>query len=147
VGCSRHPAVIKKLQLTNEHWQAMHRHVQDSAPLEACGLLAGNHDRIQVVLKMQNQARSPSRFMLDPQEQLKAFDWIELQGLELVGIYHSHPSGPETVSSIDILEAAYDVVHVVWSRPLGEWQARGFWIENQQVIEVTLQIVLHGIPR
>lgn len=87
-----------------------------------------------------NQAQSPVRFVMDPYEQLRAFDWIDSNGFDLVGIFHSHPTGPETVSPTDIAEAAYAVVHVVLSRTGTHWQARGFWIEDGKASEVTLQI-------
>jgi proteasome lid subunit RPN8/RPN11 len=77
---------------------------------------------------------------MDPYEQLHAFDWIESQGLDLVGIFHSHPAGPDTVSATDIAEAAYAVVHVILARGPGGWQARGFWIENETAHEVALEI-------
>jgi proteasome lid subunit RPN8/RPN11 len=67
--------------------------------------------------------------------------WIEDSGLDLVGIYHSHPSGPETVSPTDINEAAYDAVHVIWSRTEADWNARGFWIEAEEITEVSLQVL------
>lgn len=89
---------------------------------------------------MRNVERSPLRFRMAPREQLRAFDWIEAHGLELLAIYHSHPAGPEIPSVTDVSDAAYPVVHVIWSRPQGKWQARGFWIEAGQVSEVTLQI-------
>ena len=37
-------------------------------------------------------------------------------GSMLIGIFHSHPAGPETASVTDIAEAAYEVVSVIWSR-------------------------------
>ena len=89
---------------------------------------------------VQNQAQSPVRFVMDPYEQLKAFDWIESNGLELIGIFHSHPSGPETASVTDIAEAAYAVVHVIVSRTGANWKARGFWIEDGKATEVTFKI-------
>ena len=119
----------------------MRDHVDTQVPLEACGLLAGKGDRVETVLKVHNAAQSPVRFRMDPQEQYDAFMWIEANGLDLIGIYHSHPSGPETVSATDLEEAAYDVVHVIWSRTNDAWNARGFWIEARQVTEVTIQIL------
>lgn len=133
--------MINTLYLEQNHWEVMRDHVAAAAPLEGCGLLGGRDARVKVVIPMQNQAQSPVRFRLDPAEQLKAFEWLDSQGLELVGIFHSHPAGPETVSATDIAEAAYAVVHIVWSRPRGEWQARGFWIESGEVRPVALQIV------
>jgi proteasome lid subunit RPN8/RPN11 len=129
------------LTISSKHWQEMSDHIQHHAPLEACGLLAGKRDRVENVILVRNQAQSASRFVMDPYEQLQAFDWIESNGLDLLGIFHSHPAGPETVSSTDIEEAAYEAVYLIWSPAGGSWQARGFWIENGSAQEVPLQIV------
>lgn len=133
--------MIETLKLKPEHMQTMRRHVTAQAPLEACGLLAGKNDSVETVFRVANAERSPVRFRMDAQEQYDAFMRIEANGLDLVGIFHSHPSGPETVSPTDIDEAAYDVVHIIWSRKDQIWSARGFWIEKGQVTEVNLQIL------
>lgn len=119
----------------------MQRYVADEAPLEACGLLAGKQNTVETVLKMRNAEQSPVRFRMDAQEQYNAFEWMDANGLELLGIFHSHPSGPEAVSPTDIAEAAYDVVHVIWSCTNQIWKARGFWINRGQVSEIPLQTV------
>ena len=127
--------------MSRVHWQEMLAHVDQHAPLEACGLLAGKHEQVEKVIAVRNQAQSPVRFVMDPYEQLQAFDWIDSHGLDLLGIFHSHPAGLETASSTDIAEAAYEVVHMIWSRTRSHWQARAFWIENGSATEVSLQIV------
>ncbi len=131
----------RQLILGKQHWDEMLRHVDQQVPLEACGLLAGKKERVEKVILVRNQAQSPVRFVMDPYEQLQAFDWIESHGLELLGIFHSHPAGPEAASATDIAEAAYEVIHLIWSRAQHDWQARGFWIENHHATEVSLQIV------
>jgi len=113
-------------------------HIESQVPLEACGLLAGKNDQVEKVLPVRNQAQSPVRFVMDPYEQLKAFDWIDSNGLDLLGIFHSHPTGPETASVTDMAEAAYEVVHIICSRAQGKWNLRGFWIENGNASEVPL---------
>jgi len=132
--------MIQGLVLNKQHMQEMLIHVASRVPMEACGLLAGKNGRVEKVIGVRNQAQSPARFVMDPYEQLKAFDWIEANGLDLVGIYHSHPAGPETVSASDIAEAAYDAVQVIWSQGGSGWKARGFWIESGRAREVMLQI-------
>jgi proteasome lid subunit RPN8/RPN11 len=129
----------RKLILHQNHWQEMLDHVDRHAPLEACGLLAGKNDEVEKVILVRNQAQSPVRFVMEPYEQLEAFNWIDVNELDLLGIFHSHPAGPDTVSITDINEAAYEVVHVIWFRNHGRWQARGFWIENGSATEVPLQ--------
>ena len=132
---------MQPLTLSKAHWQEMLEHVDRQVPLEACGLLAGKNNRVEKVILIQNQAQSPVRFVMDPYQQLEAFNWIESNGLELLGIFHSHPAGPGTVSTTDIAEAAYEVIHLIWFRNQHHWQARGFWIENGRATEVPLQII------
>jgi proteasome lid subunit RPN8/RPN11 len=133
--------MIPQLTLNREHVQEIVEYVNSHTPLEACGLLAGKKERVEKVLFVQNQAQSPVRFVMDPHEQLKAFDWIDSKGLDLLGIFHSHPAGPETASPTDIAEAAYEVVHVICSQSHGQWKLRGFWIADGMSNEVTLQIM------
>ena len=130
----------QQLILSKQHWRAMLEHVNQQVPLEACGLLAGKNDQVEKVILVRNQAQSPARFVMDPYEQLEAFDWIDAHGLELLGIFHSHPAGPETASATDIAEAAYEVVHIIWSRTNATWAPHAFWIENGQATEVALLI-------
>jgi len=128
------------LRIPEEQWDEMRKHVNDHAPLEACGLLAGKNDQVEKVLLVRNQAQSPVRFVMDPYEQLHAFEWIESHGLDLVGIFHSHPAGLENASATDIAEAAYEVVSVIWSHNHNGWKARGFWIQDGKVTDVSLLV-------
>ncbi len=95
---------------------------------------------MEKVFLIENQAQSPIRFRMDPGEQLRAFNSIETDEMDLLAIFHSHPAGPEAVSAADIEEAAYPVVNIVWSRPQGVWRARGFWMEQGRVSEVNLYL-------
>ena len=132
---------MNSLTLTNEQLQKMIDHVDSHAPLEACGLLAGKGSTVEAVLVVRNQVQSPVRYVMDPIEQLHAFEWIESNGLDLIGIFHSHPTGPETVSPTDIAEAAYAVTYVILARVNDAWRTRGFWVEHGGFREVDLQIL------
>lgn len=95
---------------------------------------------VEKIFFVQNQAQSEVRYVMNPMEQLTAFEWIDSNSMELLGIFHSHPAGPETVSPTDIAEATYEVVYVIFSRIDKEWRARGFWIKDNDYTETTLQI-------
>ena len=130
-----------QLVIKGSHWHEMLQHVNRNAPLEACGLLAGKNDCVEKVFLVRNQAQSPVRFVMDPYEQLAAFEWIDSQALDLLGIFHSHPAGPETASATDIAEAGFMVVHVILARRDTQWQARGFWIEAGMAQEVPVELI------
>jgi [CysO sulfur-carrier protein]-S-L-cysteine hydrolase len=131
---------MQSLTLSKEQLQEMTAYVHAHAPLEACGLLAGKNSQVEKIFFVQNQAQSPVRYVMDPIQQLHAFEWIEENGMDLLGIFHSHPTGPETVSPTDIAEAAYAVTYVILARVDNEWRVRGFWIENGDFREVSLHV-------
>jgi len=132
---------MESLSLTPGVWQAMRRQVNRLAPLEACGLLAGINRRVEMSIGVRNADQSPVRFHMEPLEQWRAFQRIESAGMELLGIYHSHPDGPDRPSPTDIAEAMYPVVQIIWYRQEGKWRARGFRIEAVKVREVALELV------
>jgi proteasome lid subunit RPN8/RPN11 len=128
------------LTLTQLQMQSIIDHVEAHAPLEACGLLAGRESRVERIWTVPNQAESPVRYVMEPVAQLKALEWIDSNGMDLLGIFHSHPAGPETPSPTDIAEAAYPAVQVILARSAGRWSARGFWIEGASFDAVELRI-------
>ncbi len=131
---------IRRLSLRSSQMERMRLHVQSCLPMEACGLLAGKGNTVTEMISIRNQAASPTRFRMDPDEQLHAFERIESEGLDLLGIYHSHPEGPDRPSATDIAEAAYQTVYVIWWRSSGNWSVRGWWIEDGRLSDVKLEI-------
>ena len=119
----------------------MRSHVSRCAPLEACGLLAGKNDRVEMRLGIPNADRSAVRFRMEPRAQWRTFQRIEAAGLDLVGIYHSHPNGPDRPSPTDIAESMYPVAQIIWCRVDSEWRGHGFWIEGGKVAETTLEFI------
>jgi proteasome lid subunit RPN8/RPN11 len=125
--------------------QQMRRDVARRAPEEACGLLSGQNEtgayRVVEVIPTTNELHSPVRYRIDPHEQIAAFNQIDAQGLELVGIYHSHPAGPPAPSPTDIAEAFYpEAVYLIWSTLAGEWLCHAFLIQDQSVIPLEISV-------
>ncbi|MCX6079462.1 MAG: M67 family metallopeptidase [Chloroflexi bacterium] len=132
---------LHTLSLNRSHMFTMQRHINHEAPLEACGILGGKNQVVEVVLPVKNAAESRVRFTMDPKAQLRAMEQLESEGLEILAIFHSHPKGPSVPSATDIKEAVYPVVNIIWSKAGRRWQARGFWIEAGQVTEVSLAVL------
>jgi proteasome lid subunit RPN8/RPN11 len=82
-------------------------------PEEVCGLLIGRHEagRVRVERVQQarnlNRERARDRYELDPQDYLAADRQAREEGLDVVGIWHSHPDHPARPSETD-LAAAWD---------------------------------------
>ncbi|MGH2605065.1 MAG: Mov34/MPN/PAD-1 family protein, partial [Anaerolineales bacterium] len=125
------------LTITDDQWASMVAHVQSCLPEEGCGLLEGLRGRVDHVIPVTNSAHSPFRFRMEPREQIEAMASIEERGLELVGIYHSHPNGPSGPSPIDLAEAAYpEAVYLILTSPKMGWQGRAFRIRDGSMREI-----------
>jgi proteasome lid subunit RPN8/RPN11 len=107
--------------LTRATYDAVLDHARADAPLEACGVFLGERvdgeRRVTAVRRVPNVADAPRiRYELDPEATLTAFDEADATGSEVLGFYHSHPTGPSRPSATDREHAAWpDKVYVVAS--------------------------------
>ena len=117
-------------------------HCRAGLPNEACGYLVGEAGHIVRFVPVTNAAASPTRFALDPHEQLTIEQELEANGETVVGVAHSHPTGDNEPSAVDIDDAGrFD--------PLGTWvhtvvnprsgSVRAFRIEDGAVSELDLR--------
>ena len=93
--------------------EAMVMHAVDQLPYEACGLLAGTDGSVARFYPTRNADHSRFTYRLDPTEQLRVFNDIEGQGLDLVGIFHSHTHTEAYPSPTDRAQAFYPEAHYV----------------------------------
>lgn len=82
-------------------------------PNEACGVLAGSIGTegerptvtIDGIRPVANRLDSPTRFELDAASMLTAEEAISAEGLEVVGVFHSHPASEARPSVRDVADA------------------------------------------
>lgn len=132
----------KKIIINKDHWLQMRAHAIKDAPLEACGLVGGKDWQSLEVFPTENELHSPTRFRIEPQAQIRIFNLIEERGWDLIGLYHSHPSGPDHPSRTDVAEAAYpETVNLIWYKLNNTWDCQGFIIESGKIhqIEITVR--------
>lgn len=91
-------------------------HAQAGYPEEVCGLISGRAGAPVAVHPGRNISPTPRvTYELD-HETLALQIQFEDQRLELFGVYHSHPQGPEGPSETDVRLAFYpDAVYVIVS--------------------------------
>ena len=102
---------IAKLIVNDVPLQAMKEHAECEHPLECCGFLVGRlNGEVGEVLRclpLVNELASPTAFRSEPKSILQAFRLLRTEGLELLAIYHSHPSSPPTPSPQDLAQNTY----------------------------------------
>lgn len=93
---------------------------------EICGLLLGTGDHVTQLVPCRNVASDPAvRFEIDPGALISAHRAARGGGEQVIGHYHSHPSGVAAPSPRDAAEAAPD--GSIWLIVAGEtvtaWRA------------------------
>lgn len=131
-----------KLEIPNTIFEQMLQQSKTEAPLEACGILAGKDGIARKLYKMTNADQSSVHFMMKPEEQFQVIKDTRAASLEMLAIYHSHPTSPARLSQEDIrLAVTPDVVYIIVSLISNEPATKGFIIENGVITEVLITIV------
>ena len=89
-------------------YDAIVSHARSVFPEECCGLVAATPGGGPVrVIPMENALHSPVRYEMNPKEQFQVQKSLRREGLEMWGIYHSHPVTRPYPSETDIRLAFY----------------------------------------
>lgn len=111
---------------------------------ECCGLLAGSRGLVTLVRPAMNAAIDPAKsYEIAMPELFQLMREIRAEGLEMLGIYHSHPNGKNEPSRRDIAWAYYpEAAHFIISPlPDAPRPIRAFSIREGRVTELEIQIV------
>jgi proteasome lid subunit RPN8/RPN11 len=115
-------------------------HARKEFPFEACGILAGRDGEASKLYPLQNEERSEVSYFASPKEQIKAFKKMREEGLELVGIYHSHPNSPARPSQRDVELAFYpEAVYLIVSLKSPDMpEVRAYRLTKERIEEVEI---------
>jgi proteasome lid subunit RPN8/RPN11 len=123
---------------------ALQAHAQSEPAHERCGLLAGCEGVVSRVLHAHNIAGDPAtQYEIAPAELFQLMREIRGAGLQLLGIYHSHPHGANEPSRTDIERAFYpDAAYFIIS-PLYDAEApvRAFSLRDGNASELKIFVV------
>jgi len=133
---------MQVLRIDDVLFKEMAEHGLREFPNEACGLLAGRDGSPVRFFAMKNLDASPVSYRLDPKEQLHVFDEMDDEGLDLLGIFHTHTHSDAYPSETDMKLAFYpDASYLVMSLSDREHPVlRGFKIVEGEITEVGLAI-------
>ncbi len=131
------------LEITQAQYEALIEQARAAHPLETCGLMGGNDNRVWQLYPVENIRSSPIEYEMDPTGQLRAMLDMEEKGWELMAIYHSHPHGPQMPSATDVDQAYYPESAYVIISLLSQHRPtiRAFNIVSDRVTEIPLYVV------
>jgi proteasome lid subunit RPN8/RPN11 len=95
------------LIVTDQHIAEIRQHGEADYPHETCGLLGGKMEgertivRRLVPLPNQRSDSARNRYLIDPDAFRRAQTALDDEGMEIVGVYHSHPDHVAEPSAFD----------------------------------------------
>jgi proteasome lid subunit RPN8/RPN11 len=92
------------LKITNELIERINQHIEAAYPGEGAGFLLGADGTVNEVLPLDNAREEEARynrFLLTPEDYLKAEMKAMEMGVDLIGVFHSHPDCPNVPSEYD----------------------------------------------
>jgi len=97
-----------KLEISSELLDQIHAHGEEAYPGEGAGFMLGNTDgdlrMVSVILKLPNareESARHNRYLLTPQDVLQSEQEAAKLGLDVIGVFHSHPDHPNEPSEFD----------------------------------------------
>ncbi len=93
------------LRFSHRAYAEMIGHAYDGYPLEACGLLVGRGSSVERFVACTNEAASARIYTIPPRELLRAERAAEDDGLEVLGVFHSHTHSEPYPSPTDVAQA------------------------------------------
>lgn len=106
-------------------------------PYEICGLMLGKTGDMRVVTEVfecgnLNKLKPETRYDMDPKDYLKGEALARQKGLDVVGIFHSHPDHPDKASETDRQAAWPGFSYVIMSIQKGKFASMKSWVLNDQ---------------
>ena len=114
-------------------------HCEAERPNEACGVLGMEGDDVVRVIPMANADRSPVRYRLEPNEQLRVYKELDSNGWDFAS-FHSHTRTEAYPSPTDVKEAREDVPYVIVSLAREAPVIRAFRIVKDDWLDLTGEV-------
>jgi proteasome lid subunit RPN8/RPN11 len=131
------------IQIPEEIYRGMIEHAKKESPLECCGILGGKEKTVQKAFELRNAERSPVRYSMSPQDQMRVFDEMEKDSMEMLAIYHSHPHTIPFPSETDVRLAFYpDVFSIIISlRDEGNPLVKAFSVREEAIYLEEIEVI------
>jgi proteasome lid subunit RPN8/RPN11 len=124
------------ITIDGKAWEMMVAHAESKFPNECCGAMIGNIDgsekRVTLAVPLENaySGAQGARYELRPQDLLEADRRARSSGLDLIGIFHSHPDCDAYFSKTDLENSCPWYSFVVLSVKSGKFDHAASFLPN-----------------
>jgi proteasome lid subunit RPN8/RPN11 len=134
--------VMSMVRIPKSIYQRMIEHAKKERPLECCGILGGKERTVEKVFELKNSEESSVQYSMSPRDQLKVFEEMEKESMEMVAIYHSHPHTIPFPSETDVKLAFYpDVSSIIISLKEENPVVKAFQIGKEAIYLEEIEVI------
>ena len=108
----------------------IHQHLEAGYPNEACGVILGKDGDVTGVIGAGNERTDSARnrYLIDPLAYMKIERDADKRGLQVLGIYHSHPDVAARPSQFDLDHAWPNLSYLIVSVCKGKAVETNSWL-------------------
>jgi proteasome lid subunit RPN8/RPN11 len=124
------------IKINSGAWETMVAHAQSTFPDECCGVMVGKIDgdekQVTTAIALENayKGKQEDRYEIRPEDLLAADKNARAQGLDLIGIFHSHPDCDAYFSKTDLENSCPWYSFVVLSIKGGKFDHANSFLPN-----------------
>ena len=137
------------IKIEQEAWELMVAHAQKTYPNECCGAMLGPIDgdtkTVRAALPLENAypGAQRERYELRPEDLIFAEREARNKGMDLIGIFHSHPDCDAYFSKTDLENSCPWYSFVVLSIQKGQFHHANSWLPNMEQTEAAKEELEH----
>ncbi len=140
--CNSRIVLEKSIVISKAQKELLLNHALKWNPNESCAILFGSVENEKSIVKevflAENIDESPVNFTISNEELLKTYKIAEEKNLDVIGIFHSHPSSEAFPSSTD--KKFMYTNPVVWVISSGESSKLKAFLLEPDIIEIPIVI-------
>ena len=130
--------------ILHNHLDALEKLAIDTLPNESCAILLGkrssNKPVVEYILPMNNSSHSSIEFTIDADDLYQAYNKARVMNLDIIAIFHSHPSQPIPSDMDKIFMLINPVIWIIYSTSSHIFKAF-ISNNNDQIQEINILLI------
>jgi proteasome lid subunit RPN8/RPN11 len=134
------------IKIQKAAWDTMVSHVESTFPKEGCGLMIGSDGLVQEAVPLPNSYTGPQEdfFVIDPKDLHRVDRESREKGLDVLGVFHSHPDCDAYFSKRDLEHSCPWFSYVVLSIKKGRFDHANSYRPDFDQTEAPKEELIYG---
>jgi proteasome lid subunit RPN8/RPN11 len=138
------------IEIEKTAWETMVRHAQQTFPNECCGAMLGTSDgdrkKVTMAVPLENSydGAQGARYEIKPEDLIAADREARARGMDLVGIFHSHPDCDAYFSETDLKNSCPWYSFVILSVKNGRFDHANSFVPDLDQIRADKEELVYG---